>query len=204
MRTDSIGADDLITTFAQHRQVLLKHAADVLCNDATIPPPAEREVKLSAILVSSLEELKVAEEELVVRSAQLIDLRQELELRIQKARELFDLAPACLLVTDQYATILEANHSCRMLLKRDSSALERQSVARFIPLDDRRSFRERLVHITNVEGVTDWRLKLVRPTDAPVHVSATVRHTKTPNTTGGTRLFWSIREVDVASSRIEA
>ncbi|HKW09643.1 MAG TPA: PAS domain-containing protein, partial [Gemmatimonadaceae bacterium] len=177
---------------------------DVLCNDASIPAPGEREVKLSAILVSSLEELKVAEEELVVRSAQLIDLRQELELRIQKARELFDLAPACLLVTDQYATILEANHSCRMLLKRDSSALERQSVARFIPLDDRRSFRERLVHITNVEGVTDWRLKLVRPTDAPVHVSATVRHTKTPNTTGGTRLFWSIREVDVASSRIEA
>lgn len=204
MRPDSIGADDLISTFSQQRQVLLKHTADVLCSDATIPPPAERESKLSSILVSSLEELKVAEEELVERSAQLIHLREELELRIENARQLFDLAPACLLVTDQYGTILEANHSCRMLLKRDSSALERQPFARFIPLNERRTFREKLARINNVDGVTDWRLKLVRPTDAPLHVSATVRNATPPDATGGARLFWSIRELDVASSRLEA
>jgi PAS domain-containing protein len=204
MRPDSIVAENLISTFAQHRQVLLKHAADVLCSDTTSPPPAERETKLSAILVSSLEELKVAEEELVERSAELIRLREEMELRIHNAHQLFDLAPACLLVTDMYGTILEANHACRLLLKRDLSELERQPFARFIPLDQRRPFREGLVRIATAEAVSDWRLKLVRPTDAPIHVSAMVRVAKTPEATTAARLFWSIRELDVASSRLEA
>src|SRR5690348_8805632 len=68
-----IRGDDLITSFAQQRQVLLKHTADILRNDTLAPETAsdERESRLSAILVSSLEELKVAEEELLERTEAL-------------------------------------------------------------------------------------------------------------------------------------
>src|SRR5205085_255683 len=87
MKDNLIGADDLITTFAQQRQVLLKHTADVLSpNDAAARQAATaQEVKLSAILVSSLEELKVAEEELLERTEALADLRDELEQRVRGA-----------------------------------------------------------------------------------------------------------------------
>src|SRR5690348_15649535 len=69
MNQKIIERDDLIGSFAQHRQVLLKHTADALRIDPAMTPAEreEREAKLSAILVSSLEQLKVAEEELIER-----------------------------------------------------------------------------------------------------------------------------------------
>jgi PAS domain-containing protein len=200
MKDNLIGADDLITTFAQQRQVLLKHTADVLSpNDAAGRQAATaQEVKLSAILVSSLEELKVAEEELLERTEALADLRDELEQRVRGARQLFDLAPVPLLVTDLYGTITEANRACQSLLKRDLAALERQPLARFIPPEERRGFREGLARIVTTDGVSNWRLLLVRPTDAPLRVAAAVHSVKSAGTTQPARLFWSIRVLDAA------
>jgi PAS domain-containing protein len=197
MKENLIGADDLLSTFAQQRQVLLKHTADVLCSDAQ-PVRQETEVqhaKLSAILVSSLEELKVAEEELVERTEALADLRDELEQRVRGARALFELAPTCLIVTDLYGTILEVNREASALFRRDGSQLERQPLARFIAVDERRGFRDGLTRIAATSGVSDWRFQLVRPTDAPLSVSAAVRVVKTPGAVTGSQLFWSIRVV---------
>src|SRR5215472_15766104 len=132
-----ISGDDLIATLVQHRQLLLKHTADILRADPLVAKldSEEREARLSAILVSSLEELKVAEEELVERTEALARMRDELEQRIQSARQPFDLAPVCLLVTDTHGTIIEANHACESMMKRETSALERQPITRFIPTD---------------------------------------------------------------------
>src|SRR5689334_13792434 len=81
VKDNLIGTDGLITSFAQHRQMLLKHTSELLCGDDSIvrQPDSDREAKLSALLVSSLEELKVAEEELVERTEALADLRNELQ-----------------------------------------------------------------------------------------------------------------------------
>jgi PAS domain-containing protein len=198
MKPNLIGADDLITAFAQQRQVLLKHTADVLCEEDrhVRHVAAEREAKLSAILVSSLEELKVAEEELMERTEALADLRDDLEQRVRGARQLFDFAPACLVVTDTYGNILEANRAAQLLLKRDFSALERQPLARFIPADERRGFRDGLARITATEAVSDWRLQLIRPTDAPLMVSAAVHVARTAGAVSELRLFWSLRTIN--------
>jgi len=201
-----IGGDDLITTFAEQRQLLLKHTADILRNDTLLATSAteEREARLSAILVSSLEELKVAEEELVERTEALAKMRDELEERIHGTRQLFDLAPACLLVTDIYGTIVDANRACAQLLRRDCAELQRQPVARFIPPDERRGFRESLSRVVTAEAVNDWRFLLNRPTDSALHVSATVHMLKNPGTKVGARLFWSIRVVDGPYGVLEA
>ena len=194
MKQVAIGADELLNTFAQQRQVLLKHTADILCtSDPVLPQSREREAKLSAVLVSSLEELKVAEEELMERTEALADLRDELEQEVHGARQLFDLSPACLLVTDVYGNIIEANRACQRLLKRDFSALERQPLARFIPADQRRAFRDGLTRIVATEGVNDWHLLFVPPTALPVSVTAAVHPVVSPTVVAQAKLFWSIR-----------
>jgi PAS domain-containing protein len=206
MKENLIGADDLVATFAQQRQVLLKHTADLLCADGTPvrQPGAEVEAKLSAILVSSLEELKVAEEELLERTEALADLRDDLEQRVRCAHQLFDLSPACLVVTDIYGNITEANRACQLLLKRDFSLLERQPFARFIPAEERRAFREGLARLAMAEGVNDWRLSLVRPTAGPVAISASVHVVKSAGTAHHTKLFWSIRVLEPTETTADA
>jgi len=188
-----IGEDDLLATFSQQRQVLLKHTADLLCPEPAPvrQTPVEREAKLSAILVSSLEELKVAEEELLERTEALASVRDELEERIGATRQLFDLAPACLLVTDIYGNIVDANRAFQVLLRQDIGALERQPLARFIPADERRGFRDGLTRVVAADGVGDWRLTLARPTDARVTVSATVQVVRSVGVVPQVRLFWS-------------
>lgn len=201
-----ISGDDLLTTFSQQRQVLLKHTADILQNDPTLSQVRldEREARLSAILVSSLEELKVAEEELVERTEALAKMRDELEQRVEGTRQLFELAPVCLMVTDVYGNITEANRACLHLLRRDLSALERQPMARFIPPDERRSFRDSLGRVVAAEGVSDWRFLLIRPTDTALPVSASVQVVRPAGTSIGARLLWSIRVIDESGSLLEA
>jgi PAS domain-containing protein len=194
MKRDLIGADDLLTTFAQQRQVLLKHTAEVLCGEPTVVRVESdvQRAKLSAILVSSLEELKVAEEELVERTEQLADLRDQLERREHGARQLFDFAPVCLLVTDRYGKILEANHATATLFKRPLEFLEQQPLANFIAAEKRRSFRDGLTRVAETDGVDDWRLELVRPTDTLLNVTAAVRVVKPLGPGNNIRLFWSL------------
>jgi len=203
VKENLIGADDVISTLAQQRQVLLKHTAELLCGDSLgILHRAEREAKLSAILLSSLEHLKVAEEELLERTEALADQRDDQEQSLRMIRQLFELAPACLLVTDCYGNILDANRACQMLLKRNLSSLDRQPLARFIPADDRRSFRDGLTRLVVAESVSDWPLQLVPPTDAPLTVSAAVQVGRNGDSPSGVRLFWSLRVIETATTTI--
>ena len=206
VKDDLIGTDTLLTSFAQHRQMLLKYTGELLCGEGSVvrQPDSEREARLSAILVSSLEELKVAEEELVERTEALAELRDELEHRVRGTYQLFDLAPACLLVTDIYGTILDVNHAAQQLLKRDRKALERQPMSRFIATDGRRNFRDELGRVVTAEGVNDWRLVLVRPTAGALIVSATIRVVKSLMADGLQRLFWSVRNLESGARTLDA
>jgi PAS domain-containing protein len=198
MKQKLIPSDDLVTALSYQRQTLLKHVATVLSTvDApTTPLISEREAQLSAITASSLEELKVAEEELTERTAALADMRDQLERRLHATAQLFELAPPCLLVTDIYGTILQANRAMRRLLRLEAPTLERQPLARFIPHDGRRGFRDGLSRIAVMDGVADWRMVLTRPTDAPVEVSAVVQVLRGSETPSGTALYWAFTIVD--------
>jgi PAS domain-containing protein len=199
-----IPSDEVATALSYQRQTLLKHVATVLSTvDARVTEQvSEREAQLSAITASSLEELKVAEEELTERTLALADLRDQLEQRLNAATQLFELAPPCLLVTDVYGTILQANRAMRGLLRLEASALHRQPLARFIPLDARRGFRDGLSRIAGMDGVSDWRMLIVRQTDAPVEVSAVVQVVRGADTPSGTALYWAFTPLaDIESTR---
>jgi hypothetical protein len=81
------------------------------------------------------------------------------------------------------------------LLKRDFMMLERQPLARFIPVDERRAFRDGLARLIETNGVSDWRLLLIRPTAAPIVVSAAVQVAKSIGS-DQQKLFWSLRVVN--------
>jgi len=193
-----IVADEVLATFAQHRRTLLKRTAELLCaddaasGDGSLP---EKTQQLSAILVASLEELKVAEEELRERTEALAVLRDQLERRRRGERALFDFAPACLVVTDVHGNILDANREALALLKQDLAQLDRRPIATFIQRDDRRGFRDSLARITVTRGVEDWRLVLLRPTDTPLLVSAAVQMVTGSGDGGQATLCWCVRVV---------
>jgi PAS domain-containing protein len=199
-------SDDLLSTFAQQRQLLLKHTADLLCTDGSVKQPErrEREAQLSAILVSSLEELKVAEEELVERTDALARIREEIDKAVRIERQLFDLAPVSLIVTDIFGNIVDLNQCSAKMLKRDRASLEKQPLAEFVAAHERRSFREGLARVVTAEGVSDWRLLLVRPTAGAISVSAAVCVIKGSNKPSGLRLLWSMRVLEDGTTAFQA
>src|SRR6185437_4674764 len=69
---------------------------------------------VSALLMASLEELKVAEEELRMQNAQLADGRAREDRELHHYRQLFTYSPAAALLTDRRGAILEANAPRRL------------------------------------------------------------------------------------------
>src|SRR5579864_5176587 len=91
----------------QYRASLLRRANNVLNADSEIPLPERYDAlpQVSALLATSLEELKVAEEELVEQNEELIATRASLEADLRYYAQLFDLAPCALLISDVYGSI---------------------------------------------------------------------------------------------------
>jgi PAS domain-containing protein len=72
----------------------------------------------------SLEELKVAEEELRVQNATLETQRVSINDKVRHYRQLFMYSPAPTFVTDVYGTIQEGNLAAAKLFRREAPHLE--------------------------------------------------------------------------------
>jgi PAS domain S-box-containing protein len=192
LNDDTVGT--LLTRF---RQTALKQTTEILLNPAITDDAAckaEAFPRLAAILASSLEELRVIEEELNEQTAALVERQQEAEQRLDYERSLFEMAPAALLVTDMAGAILDANRAARMLLGAEAAHLERKPIVTFIGETDRRSFRAALNRVAVTNGATDWRFRVARRRDVPVLVTAAVEVVARANRYGaGPGLFWCLR-----------
>lgn len=191
-RADGSGSE-FITVFAEQRQRVLRHAGQVLTADAPVPvlDRAEAVPKLAALLTTSLEELKVAEEELVQQHEALESSRAEMEGHLAHYRMLFDLAPAALLLTDLNGAIRDANRAAAALLHREVYHLERKPLAVLVPRAVRAQFREELSRVGLTAGVANWHFVIERPNDVPLGVSAAVH--LVPHATLGSGLYWQLR-----------
>src|SRR5215207_1347601 len=88
---------DFIATFSRQRQQLLARAGQAL---PAAPPPATPEWQTTTqCLVTSLEELKVAEEEMLHQQMEILTTKAESDRSITYWRTLFDLAPVPLMLT---------------------------------------------------------------------------------------------------------
>ncbi|MDQ3997067.1 MAG: PAS domain-containing protein [Gemmatimonadota bacterium] len=189
--------DAAISRLVDQRREVLSRAVHVLEADREIPidvqPEALRET--TALLTTSLEELKVAEEELMQQNEELIITREAIEATSRHYRRLFDDAPLAYVVTDVVGIIRHANHAAAVLIKRPTELLERKPLLTFIPLDRRGSFRDAINRLPLVDAAHDWRVKLLRHGDAPVQVAIDVRMSRGDHD-GEDLLCWIIRPTE--------
>src|SRR5438477_346266 len=91
---------DFIAALSRNRQQLWQHVGSILSPDAgdgvgALPEPV---LRLSQALMSALEQLKVAEQELLDRHLERLTLIGEHERQSAHLRSLFDLAPVALMM----------------------------------------------------------------------------------------------------------
>jgi PAS domain-containing protein len=192
---------------ARGRQVLLGRAQQ-LVGRMTDPDVdhAESLQASAALLTTSLEELRVAEEELREQNDRLRKLHAAEHEKVYHYKELFRQLPFPLLITDRRATILETNAIAAKLLKRDARHLERKPLCALLDPSERDDFRKKISRIDDVEGPIRWSLVLLRKGDLPVVAQATVSVVEGLGSGRGGLLSWIFTETSsktAASSVVE-
>lgn len=193
---------EFLASFSAQRQRMLGHAARVLSESpdswAHDEGPVDAPRPLPAMLLASLEELKVAEEELMRQHEALESTRAALSGERDRFRMLFENAPTALVLTDLVGSIHEVNRAAASLFGRDRYHLERKPIAALVSTEERAAFRHALGRIAITRGTTDWRFTILRQRDMPTVVRAAV--SIVADSRFGSALYWHL---DPAQTRTE-
>src|SRR5439155_22129993 len=156
---DDFAQLDFSATLGARRQALVSRAYRLASDYGVRPADEQRESvpQLAGLLAASLEELRLAEEKLRVQSEELASTHADAERRFAHYRDLFELAPAGLLVTDSYGTVREMNLAAVELTGRDAARLLRRPFAAIIPSERRLGFRDAFTRLALTGGADDWR-----------------------------------------------
>ena len=187
--------EQFVATMEAQRRRVLGHAGSILLphDEHASSPQNDSISRLSALLVTSLEELKVAEEELIERHASFEEQRTALEGELRHYRHLFQLSPHALLTTDPNGAIREVNEAAALLLRRSEQQLFRRPLVSFVRTDQRTDFRTSLNRLRLTGGASDWHLQLEPRGQLPMWAVATVR--VVPDTRFGEGLIWELRPI---------
>jgi PAS domain S-box-containing protein len=194
---DGMEIHDTLTALVQARHAVLERATALMQPRTEIPFVEQFDAlpSISALLMTSLEELKVAEEELRRQNELLAAQRSAIDEVARHYRQLFLHAPLPTFVTDSYATIQEANLAAARLFRREATHLERKPVSAMLAPEQRESFRRQL-SLMPPDGVRDWRLLLHRVGDLPVTVSAAVQPVPSSGPGKPGLLYWMLKVSD--------
>ena len=192
---ESFGTGSLARGLSQFRQTVFRQAAEAVVSiDGSTPTvAAESFPRVAALLASALEELRVAEEELLEQHDTLAAERESFARDAARERRLFDLAPCALFVTDLFAQFLDANRAMLTFLQTELVQLEGKPLVSFVPMPDRRAFRDALGRLSVTQGATHWRFPLQRRRDVALDVLASVHVVGGGNKNGGAALYWALR-----------
>ena len=186
--SSAVESVDTIGAIARCRYHVLKRADELL---GQVPDaPDDRLPGVSGLLMTSLEELKVAEEELRVQNSVLEAQRAGVDERVRHYRQLFLYLPMPAFITDTYATVREANLAAANLFRREASQLERKPLATLLANDYREEFRRQLARASSNDIVRDWRLVIKRLGDVAVEVHATVSRIPDVGPTASGLMYW--------------
>jgi PAS domain S-box-containing protein len=192
---DNLDGNDTLEALIHCRRTVLRRAMTLMEEPADIPFAERVDAipSLSALLTTSLEELKVAEEELREQNEKLLAQRAATEEHTRYYRQLFLHSPSPAFVTDFYGTIQESNLAAAKLFRREASHLERKPLAALLPADRREAFRRQLTLVSKaVDGVRDWTLIMQRVGDVPVTVHAAVEVVPQVGATKAGLLYWML------------
>lgn len=143
-------------------------------------------------LASTLEELRVSEEELRSQADTLAESRSDLETELRRYRDLFQQAPDAYLATDADGVIREVNEAAAILLGARTEYLAGKPLAVFIHEEERRTFRQHLARACVARKLAGWQLRLVSRGGATLRLEASV--SAVPESDGATELRWILRE----------
>src|SRR4051812_8132209 len=186
------------TMLSQYRQTMLRQTAEIVLHPSVQDSAYQSNMfsHLSALLASSLEELRVAEDELNEHSALLASRHAEIQQVVENERRRFVFAPVALLVTNVSGSILDANLDALGLLDTELQRIERKPLVAFVPTEERATFRSQLSRVLMTEDVRQWSFHITRRRDVPVLVTASVRvGASTDGDPDARALYWSIHPV---------
>ncbi len=143
-------------------------------------------------LASTLEELRVSEEELRSQADTLAASRSDVEAELRRYRDLFQQAPDAYLATDSEGVIREVNHAAAALLGARTEYLAGKPLAVFVHEEDRRGFRRQLAWVRETRRLAGWQLRLVSRSGATLQLEASV--SAAPEGDGDAELRWVLRE----------
>ncbi|HEX3867749.1 MAG TPA: hypothetical protein VHV78_13395 [Gemmatimonadaceae bacterium] len=146
--------------------------------------------EIVGLLVTSLEELKVAEEEIRSQNSRMLEQRASVESQMRHYLQIFLHSPAPSILTDSLGTIMEANFAAGRLMRRDPSLMARKPLAAMVDTKTRDAFRSTLRLISANGEPRAWRFLLTRGRDAAIEVCATVRSMEHAGPGGSAALFW--------------
>lgn len=106
--------------------------------------------------------------------------------------EIFEHAPIARLITDAFGVVREANRTASALFQVDRAFLVAKPLATFVPRDDRREFRERLIEAAGATTPARW-LMWFQPRDEGGSFHAEVHVVASQSDVG--YLHWAITDV---------
>lgn len=119
-------------------------------------------LRASALLESTVDDLGAAADELQSQNEALFAARAELDAQGRFYRELFDLAPAALLVTTAGARITHVNRAATALFGRSANTLVGRPLEGLVDASEREAFREALSRAVAGPLVEEWPMRLLR------------------------------------------
>jgi PAS domain S-box-containing protein len=113
-----------------------------------------------AELMATIEELRVAEEEMRTQNEELLLTRHRVEAERLRYQELFEFAPDGYLTTDMAGTIQEINQAASRLLNLSVRFLRGKPLSLFIAEPDRSRFYAELHRLDTANGPQEWDFRL--------------------------------------------
>ena len=153
--------------------------------------PGSLSARTLAELGTALEELRVAQEQILENRRRLEELQAELVAQCGRYWELFDEMPDPYLVTRADTTILEVNRAASELFNVSQRFLAGKALSVFI-CEDRGRFLDESGRVATERGSAELNLKLRPRERAPLTVSARVRG-------DGSTLRWIFRRLTADS-----
>jgi PAS domain-containing protein len=191
MTTSDADENETIEALARYRYSIIRHVTRLIKDDSSISDGAAATTHaLPGLLASSLEALRVAEEELRSQNATLLAQRAKIDERTRYYRELFLQSPVPTLVTDIFGTIFEGNLAAGRLVRRAPDHLVRKPLAAIVPTDRRDEFRRQFALFLPADGPREWRFTISRVGDVPLEVRATVQFVVGLGPTSSGVLYW--------------
>jgi two-component system, OmpR family, sensor histidine kinase VicK len=175
---------------AQQRLAALQRRASAEGTEAKLLPRALKEAE------NLVEELRVAQEQLVEARQRLEDVQAELTKQYEKYWDLFDEMPDAYVVTKPDSSIVEANRAAAELFNVSQRFLVGKPLSVFV-CQDRSGFLKLLASMPEHAGSTEFTFRLRPRERAPVHVSATIRNE-------GSSIRWVLRPYQIRASVDEA